>query len=375
MLRKEWMILYHTILIGASPLIPIPFLDELLVLYLRRHLVADIARSRGKTLTPAQIRQFADEPAGTGCIGISLSIVAFFIMELVRDFLFWLEWKRGVDLATETYHFGYLADAIFAREDFTPQNAQIYRQAIKESLAGFQTEQVHDAIRRVFSSSRTVIRDVRNWLFQFGKYYMGRMLRSLRERSRRLFSRFRRRKVTESGDKKDDAQDLDDFLKEEDPQGQLTNLIENLSRNLEAETGNMQGYFGQLFGRLEAHLKFYSDPENAAHYLARQSQPSSIGIASFVTGLLALSTVPLIVATFYGQRYWDSPVLRAITAWMPCLTALMILMGAGTGFISLSEKANRNRLGVLGVLLSSVTFLSCCVIFGLVFMYSNSINK
>lgn len=370
-LPKEWTILYHTVLIGASPLIPIPFLDEFLVLYLRRHLVADIAKSHNKTLTATQIRQFADEPASGGCIGAFFSIIGFFIMELIRDVFFWLEWKRGIDLATQTYHFGYLLDAIFAREDFNPQNGQIYRQAIKEALQGFHTEHVRNAIQKVFTSSRTVIREVRNWLFQFGKYYLGRVVRSVRQGSRHLFSRFRKRKGRGSTDSNVNAQDLDDFLKEEDPQGKLTSLIEILSKNLEAEMGNSPRYFQHLSTRLDERLKFYSDPQNTAYFLSMQSQQSSIGIASFVAGLLALSTIPLILGSFYGQRYWNSSLLSSVAAWMPCLTAVMILMGAGAGFVSFSGNASKNTFGTLGILLSGLTLVSCCLVFALVFISSS----
>jgi hypothetical protein len=128
----------------------------------------------------------------------------------------------------------------------------------------------------------------------------------------------------------------------------------------------MPGYFEHLSSRLGQRLDFYSDPQNAAHFLSLRSRQSSTGIASFVAGLLAFSTVPLILATVYGQRYWDSALLKSITTWTPCLTAIMILMGTGVGIVSLSEKGNRNTLGVLGLLLSGLTILSCFLIFVLV---------
>jgi hypothetical protein len=201
------------------------------------------------------------------------------------------------------------------------------------------------------------------------------MVSQLQEASRRLFARFRRRKTTPSADVKDNGDELDNFLRNEQQlPPKMAGLMESLSQNLETETGKMSGYFEHLSNRLDQRLEFYADAQNAARFLALRSQQSSTGIAAFVASLLALLTVPLILASFYGQRYWDSTLLRTVATWTPCLTALMIMMGTGTGFVSLSEKGNRNTFGILGVLLSGLTFFACCLIFALVVFFRNRVG-
>lgn len=367
MSSTEWIIRLHTILIGVSPLIPIPFLDELIVFYLRRHLVSEIAKKHNRNLSRAEIRQLADEQ-GNGCMGAFTFIIILPIKEIFRELFFWLEWKRGIDLATQAYYFGYLLDVIFKRNDFNPHNVQVYRQAIKESLLGFQTKQLREVIKRTFFSSKAVVREVKRWLFQFGKYYLKLMTSSVVKNSKRLLSRFRKRKSIESVSQNDYADKLDDFFEESGPQ--ILNLSEGLSKSLEGGIESLPGHFEQLSGRLDDRLIFYSDPQNFSYFQSTRSQHSVTSLASFFVSLLALSTVFIILGGLYSQPYWDLPAINFVIAWLPCITAILILMGAGAGLASLFEKDRKNVFGLIGLFISGLTTLSCCFLFGLIFISS-----
>jgi hypothetical protein len=365
MFSTEWIIRFHTILIGASPLIPIPFLDELIVFYLRRHLVSEIAKKHNRNLSSAEMQPLADEQAN-GCMGAFAFLIILPLKEMFREIFFWLEWKRGIDLATQTYYFGYLLDVILKRDDFNPKNAQVYRQAIKESLLGFQTERLREVIKQTFTSSRAVVREVRRWLFQFGKYYLKLIISFPVKKGRQLVSRFRKRKDIEYASQNDYADKLDDFFEGSKPE--VSHLSENLSKSLESGIGNLPGHFEQLSRRLDDRLAFYSDPQNLSRFLSKREQHSVMGMASFWAGLLALSTVLVILGGLYSQRYWDLPAISFVVAWLPCITAFLILMGAGTGFVSLFERDHKNVFGVIGLLISGLTALTCCFLFGLIFV-------
>jgi len=361
----EWIIRLHTILIGASPLIPVPFLDELVAFYLRRHLVSEIAKRHNQILSRDEVNQLANEVGG-GCLSALSFIIILPVKELFREIFFWLEWKRGVDLATQTYYFGYLLNDIFGRADFRSRNTGIYRQAIHESLLGFQTERLRDVVKQAFFSSKTVVREVRHWLFQFAKYYLKLILALPVRLGRQLVSRFRGRRIGEAVEPVEYAQKLDDFFEQSRPQ--LSNLSADLSKSLEGGIEKLPAHFEQLSKRLDDRLAFYSKAENYSRLLSRRETHSVTGMASFWAGLLALSTVFVIVAGFYSQRYRDIPAVGLVVAWLPCASAFLILMGAGLGFASLLEKERRNLFGILGLLVSALTALACCVLFGVIFV-------
>lgn len=371
MSSTEWIIRLHTILIGASQLIPIPFLDKLIVFYLRQHLVSELAKKHKRRLSRVEIRQLANEQ-GTGCLGVFTFLIILPLKELYQEITFWLEWKRGIDLATQSYYFGYLVNAILEREDFDPHSVLVYRQAINESLLGFQTERLRDVVKQTFFSSKAVIREVRRWLFQFAKYYLKLIFTFPLRKSRQLVARFRKRKNTEPTSQTEYTEKLDNFFEGSRPQ--LSHLSERLSKDLEGGIEKLPGHFEQLSRRLDSRLIFYSDPQNASRFLSKREEHSIIGMASFWAGLIALSTVFVILGGFYSLRYWDIPAVSFIVAWLPCITALLVLMGAGTGFASLFEKEHRNIFGIVGLLTSGLTAFSCCFLFGIIFVSSNGLG-
>jgi hypothetical protein len=335
-------------------------------------LVSEVAKKHKRNLSRAEIRQLADEE-GDGCMGVFAFIIILPLKELFREIFFWLEWKRGIDLATQAYYFGYLLNVIFKRDDFNPHNAPVYRQAIKESLLGFQTERLREVVKQTFFSSRAVVREVKRWMFQFGKYYLKLMTSSLVRNGRRLLSRFRRRKEIESASQNDYTDKLDDFFEESGPQ--ISNLSEGMSKSLEGGIESLPGHFEQLSKRLDDRLIFYSDPQNLSYFESTRSQYSVASLASFFVSLLALSTVFIILGGLYSQRYWDLPAINFVVAWLPCITAILILMGAVAGFASLFERDRKNIFGIIGLLFSGLTTMSCCLLFGLIFISSGGFGR
>ena len=98
LLSRELILLYYATLIGASPLIPVPFLDEMIVAYIWQHLVAEIAKIHHIKLSKNEIRQLANQQAD-GCLGSCSTIIILPLKEIFREIFFWLEWRRGIDLA------------------------------------------------------------------------------------------------------------------------------------------------------------------------------------------------------------------------------------------------------------------------------------
>jgi hypothetical protein len=106
---KQTTILTYSVLVGLSPLVPVPFVDDWLVNYFRRRLVRSLASTHGQQFSDKSVSLLADESGGKGCLFGCLSMVILYpLKKIFRKVFYFLEWKRAVDLTSHTYHFGYL---------------------------------------------------------------------------------------------------------------------------------------------------------------------------------------------------------------------------------------------------------------------------
>jgi hypothetical protein len=150
----------YSVLCGLTPLVPLPFVDDLVRSYFRRRLVRELAAARGATLAAAEVAILADERSGclTGCL---LSPFVYVLKKLFRKIFYFLEWKRAVDLASETYHFGLLVDHALDRGWLAPagpHDGTRLRAAIDAVLARRGTSPVEGAVRETFVRSRNSLK-------------------------------------------------------------------------------------------------------------------------------------------------------------------------------------------------------------------------
>jgi len=255
---KELIFLSHAILIGASPLIPIPFLDELIVAYIWRRLVAEIAKIHTIKLSKKEIRQLASQQ-GVGCPGGCSAIITLPLKEIYREIFFWLEWRRGIDLATRAYYFGYLLNLTFEQVDFHSQNIPKYRYAIQRSLSRVNTRLVRGIIANTFYSSKGLVRAVMAWLFQFSKYYLKMMFRFFLQKAKYLLARirklgFRKREWVEPPQQNNCDRKLDNFFEEAQPK--ISDLTGKLADSLSKGIGSIPGeHFDNLSKQLILELQ------------------------------------------------------------------------------------------------------------------------
>jgi hypothetical protein len=232
-INKELILLYHAILIGASPLIPVPFLDESIAAYFWRHLVEEIAKLHAIKLSKEDVRQLANQQ-GAGCANGCSTLIILPLREIYREIFFWLEWRRGIDLATKAYYYGYLLNITFEKVAFQSQDIPKYRLAIQRALAGVNTRLLREVIAHTFYSSRGLVRAVTAWLFRFSRYYLKLALRFIPQKASYLWARIRRKKRLEPSQAKDRERKLDSFFEEAQPKlNDLTaELVESLSKGI-----------------------------------------------------------------------------------------------------------------------------------------------
>lgn len=98
----------HAVLVGVTPLIPVPVLDDLTKKYFRKRLVRSLAAANGRTLGDEELSALVRERE-RGCLsGCLVAVFIYPLKAIFRKVFYFLEWKRAADLTSRTYHFGYL---------------------------------------------------------------------------------------------------------------------------------------------------------------------------------------------------------------------------------------------------------------------------
>jgi hypothetical protein len=156
-------VIFHSLLIGAALFVPIPLLDDRLATFFWKRMVADLAQDHKKNLTKEQIDALSYQSRfalGDGCM--------FFLRRLFREFfqeiLFFLEWRKAIDMASDAYYSGYLLNELFAYEGFDPAKVHQYAIAMQKAKQGVNMKLVQGIFRAQFRSSKGVLMSVTKWL-------------------------------------------------------------------------------------------------------------------------------------------------------------------------------------------------------------------
>jgi hypothetical protein len=233
--RNEWTVLYHTILIGVSSLIPFPFIDDVIAGYFRRRLIWRLAKKSGRQLSSQQVRQLGQEQ-GFGCVSGCLMVVGYLLEETIQTFLPWLKWQKGIDRATDAYYSGYLWDVMFSSASFDANQAGAYGRAVERAKKGTNPALVKNLIRGTFTSSKGLLRDVARGLVRFWGYYLRLPFRLFRRRGRR------------------GSNPLDESVEEEQPR--IFALAGEITGNLRDRLGAVpQEHYDRLRARLGEELR------------------------------------------------------------------------------------------------------------------------
>jgi hypothetical protein len=153
----------HAVLVGLTPLIPVPLLDDLVKNYFRRRMVRSLAAAAGRTLDEKELDALASE-AERGCLsGCLFTVLIYPVKAIFRKVFYFLEIKRAVDLASRTYHFGYvISHALRPREGGASPldlyGAKAVNEAAQAACRDAPIKPVEAAIGGTFRQSRTALR-------------------------------------------------------------------------------------------------------------------------------------------------------------------------------------------------------------------------
>ena len=156
-------VMYHSLLIGAALFVPIPFLDERMAAFLWKHMVSDLAKSHKRTLTKEQLAALSYPSRfalSDGCLFAGKRL----FRELFQEILFFLEWSRAANLASDAYYSGYLLNELFASEGFDPARSGQYALVLQKAKQGLNMKLMQGVFRSTFRSGKGVLVSIVKWL-------------------------------------------------------------------------------------------------------------------------------------------------------------------------------------------------------------------
>jgi glycosyltransferase involved in cell wall biosynthesis len=156
-------VMYHSLLIGAALFVPIPFLDDRMATFLWKHMVSDLAKIHKRELTREQLLAFSYASRfglSDGC----LFVIKRLFREVLQEILFFLEWRRAINLAADAYYSGYLLNELFAYEGFDASKAGQYAVAMQKAKLGINTKLVQGVFRGTFRSGKGLLASIVKWL-------------------------------------------------------------------------------------------------------------------------------------------------------------------------------------------------------------------
>jgi hypothetical protein len=231
-------VIYHSLLIGAALLVPIPFLDEKLATFLWKHMVAELAKSHNKNLTNDQILALSYQSRfgmSEGCLFILKRI----FRELLQEILFFLEWRKAIALATDAYYSGFLLNELFAYESFEPAKASQYAMALQKAKQGVNMKLVQGVFRANFRSGKGVLTSIARWLSSITVGYV-----------KASWARRKSKKNAEAASE----QQMENFF--EMHRSRFQELLKDLIASLQSGIGNLpKAHFDDLRNKLFEELR------------------------------------------------------------------------------------------------------------------------
>lgn len=154
---NQRVLLTHAVLVGLTPLIPVPFLDDVVKHAIERRLVRTIAKAHGRELTKAEAKALTEEPSGNLLWSIGKGVVLFPFKLLFKTVFLVLEVKAASDEASRAYHQGLLFDLVLRAKALAPEgprSAAEIRAAVSEVASGSTVSPLGRAIGGVFETSK-----------------------------------------------------------------------------------------------------------------------------------------------------------------------------------------------------------------------------
>jgi hypothetical protein len=147
------LILTHSVLVGLTPLIPIPFLDDWVKGIFSRRMIRQLGLARGVVLAHEEIETLTQEDFWDNCVEGCLMLGFRLLRKLFRKVFFWIEWRNALNLVSVTYYSGFLLDAalmdgyLHQGPPLQVRQAVVLREAIRNTRSGANLQLIQRLIR------------------------------------------------------------------------------------------------------------------------------------------------------------------------------------------------------------------------------------
>ena len=153
------LLIGHSILVGLTPLVPVPILDDRLRSYFERRLAREIAVRHGITLGEDDLRVVGEGPGQDFWAELRRGALLLPVRLLLRKVFLFLNVKRASDAASTTYNRGYLLDVALAAKAHPPhRRAEELRAAVDATLVDTPHSPIGAAVRLSFEGSKSLLR-------------------------------------------------------------------------------------------------------------------------------------------------------------------------------------------------------------------------
>lgn len=167
----DWLVYADATFAGLAILIPIPFVDSLLEEYFRRRMPRDIARRRGRTLSPAVLREI-NRRRGDGCLAgcfmLPLQLIIYVLRNLYRTVVYVLTVYDASERLSHYWHRAFLLNYMVGRGHLDDAaRASMAAEALQRTLDTTQTSPLLNLASEVIETARNQIRGLLRAIYRF----------------------------------------------------------------------------------------------------------------------------------------------------------------------------------------------------------------
>ena len=150
----------HALLVGLTPLVPVPLVDDYIADKLRGSMIERLAQRRQLALPAGAVKGLADEPSkpfGSSIGGAAKKAFLWPAKKLFRKIFVVFAVKDGVDLVGKAFALGYLVDVSFEHGWSARHHPKALRLAIDAVCKRVGTSPVNRAASVAFSQAKNVL--------------------------------------------------------------------------------------------------------------------------------------------------------------------------------------------------------------------------
>ncbi len=157
-------IVWYSLLGGLCPLLPIPFLDDAIVRYLRKRMYRGQLRPVGIQATSLQLDVLAYAPLRSMMLGCLIGAVWTVFKRIFRKIFYVLAVKDCVDVASSMFHEGWLFQHAIREGRVTPETfadddkIREIRELIRRTCEAIDTRPINQLLRRAFTGSKAMMK-------------------------------------------------------------------------------------------------------------------------------------------------------------------------------------------------------------------------